>query len=93
MVGSDNLRLSWYLNPHSPSPREKEFFISAIGCLLLLLSQWSQHWELLGLSFLIVGVSLSVVRCVLHYASLSQRRSVLPYLGWVYSCQEREREM
>ena len=50
----------------------------------MVLGQWSHpHWELAGLFFLTVGVSLSVLRCVLHYASLSQRRKVLPYIGWV----------
>ena len=62
---------------------KQKIFLPAIGGVLLVLSQWSQHCELLGLLFLIVGVSLSVLRCCLHYASLSQRRRVLPYIGWV----------
>ena len=63
---------------------KQKIFLPAIGGILVLLGQWSlPHWELAGLSFLTVGVSLCVLRCVLHYASLSQRRKVLPYIGWV----------
>ena len=50
-----------------------------------MIGQWIEHIEILGLFFLIVGVSLSVIRCISHYASLSERRKVLPYIGSVVS--------
>ena len=63
---------------------KQKTFLPALGGILVLLGQWSPHWELVGLLFLTLGASLSVVRCVLHYASLSQRRKILPYIGLVH---------
>ena len=56
-------------------------FLPALGGLLVLAGQWSERIEIFGIFLLIVGVSLCVVRCLVHYASLSERRRVLPYIG------------
>ena len=68
------------------------FTIPATGVLLTVCGQWVEHIEILGVVFLMVGLSLVAVRCITHHVSLSQRRKVLPYIGSVKSRKKKDGE-